>query len=130
MVQDINLQQKMQKQKAMDLFLILYIVTFQQVSGSSGKIETYGFDEHGKGEEYDHCAENLAKLIREYQPTAEIVLQMTWAYEIGYSPLGSNYGVNGKTSDLDAQNNMYNKIYDTVTYACERLATITTLTSG
>lgn len=102
------------------------IVTFQQVSGSSGKIETYGFDEHGKGEQYDHCAENLAKLIREYQPTAEIVLQMTWAYEIGYSPLGSNYGVNDKASDLDAQNNMYNKIYDTVTYACERLATITT----
>ena len=102
------------------------IITFQQVSGDSGKLKTYGFAEEDPEGVYDHCAENLAKLLRTYQPTAEIVLQETWAYEQGYSPLGSNYGVNDKASDLDAQNNMYNKIVYTVSTACERLAKITT----
>jgi len=102
------------------------IITFQQVSGDSGKLKTYGFAEEDPEGTYDHCAENIAKLLRTYQPTAEIVLQETWAYEQGYSPLGSNYGVNGKASDLDAQNNMYDKIVYTVSTACERLAKITT----
>ena len=102
------------------------IITFQQVSGDSGKLKTYGFEEEDPEGTYDNCAENLAKLLRTYQPTAEIVLQETWAYEQGYSPLGSNYGVNGKESDLEAQTNMYNKIVYTVSTACERLAKITT----
>ena len=102
------------------------IIIFQQVSGDSGKIETYGFSEFDTEGVYDNCAENLAKLIREYQPTAEIVLQETWAYEIGYSPL-KNYSLDStRKSDLAAQNNMYNKIVETVNYACERLAKVTT----
>ena len=103
------------------------IITFQQVSGDSGKIETYGFEEFDTEGKYDNCAENLAKALREHQPSAEIVLQETWAYEVGYSPL-KNYSPDSssKKADLAAQNNMYAKIVETVQYACEKLATVTT----
>lgn len=101
------------------------IITFQQVSGSSGKLETYGFAEYDTTDTYDNCAENLAKVLRKYQPTAEIVLQETWAYEQGYAGLKS-YSEDGKSTDLAAQTAMYEAIVNTVTYACEKLAQVKT----
>ena len=92
-------------------------VIFQQVSQDSGLLKTYGFDEYDPDNEYDNCAENIAKVIREFQPTAEIVLQQTWAYETGYGRLSIYGGTREK---------MHDAIVNAVSTACELLAKVET----
>ena len=96
------------------------MITIQQVSDYSGVIESYGFAEYDKEGAYDNCATNLVKLLRTYQPKAEIVLQQTWAYEDGTdkSSLTKYYNSDPKT--------MYNMIDSTVKTACELLAKVKT----
>lgn len=55
------------------------IVTIQQVSTSSWKPETF-----------QPCAENLRKYVNKHCPTAEVVLQQTWAYRTDSPNLGEN----------------------------------------
>jgi len=94
-------------------------VTIQQVSNDSGILKSYGFEEYDPEGEYENCAVNLVKLIRQYQPTAEIVLQLTWAYEKGSTHWGfANYN--------NDQETMHNAIVNTVETACELLANETT----
>ncbi len=97
------------------------IITFQQVSNDSGLIESYGFDEyeHLTDVDYDNCAENLAKLIRQYQPTAEIILQQTWAYEDN----SDHYKFGNYDHDADKMQDMIN---ETIKVACARLAEVKT----
>ena len=90
----------------LDYFLdngIYDYITVQQVSSKSGDYETYSY------------ADDLLKYIREKQPTAEILLHATWAYEKGYSTL----------YDGD-QVTMHNAILNAVTMYCEHAATLTT----
>lgn len=77
-------------------------ITVQQVSQKSGQYDTY----------VDGTADKMLKYIRERQPTAEIVLQATWAYEKGSTHFGfSNYN--------NDQDTMHNAIVDAVTKYCE-----------
>jgi len=77
-------------------------ITVQQVSQNSGKYETYT----------DGYADKMLKYLREKQPTAEIVLQATWAYEKGSTHFGfANYNKNQET--------MHNAIVDAVTKYCD-----------
>lgn len=98
------------------------IITIQQVSNSSGLIESYGFDEYEyitPDVDYDNCAENLVKVLREYQPTAEIVLQQTWSYEKGSGHVAFKY------YNYDREY-MFEQIETTINTACEKLAQVTT----
>jgi len=96
------------------------IITFQQVSDDSGRIETYGFGEDPETGEYKNCAVQLAKAIREHQPTAEIVLQQTWAYENGAATKATTLNKYYEGS-VDT---MYEMICSTVKTACEKLAEV------
>ena len=69
------------------------IITIQQVSGLSGKYETF-----------NPFANQLVKYIKSFQPNAEIRLHMTWAYSKYYGGLASNH--------YKTQENMYNCIVD------------------
>ena len=54
-------------------------VTVQQVSGSSGKYDTF-----------NPAAQELIAAIREKVPTAEIMLHMTWSYAQDYPGIAAN----------------------------------------
>ncbi|MCF0172991.1 MAG: DUF4886 domain-containing protein [Bacteroidales bacterium] len=73
------------------------IITLQQASGYSGKYDEY----------YQPYLNNLISLIQKYQPQAEIVWHMTWAYGSG-----SNHQ-HFKYYDC-SQKTMYNGIVDAV----------------
>ena len=85
------------------------IITFQQLSQWSGIYDSY----------IDDGADEALKYLREKQPDAEIVFQLTWAYE-----KNSDHSGFGKY-DND-QEKMYNAIVDAVTKYCEHAATLTT----
>jgi len=67
------------------------IITMQQVSTFSGKIETF-----------EPYMEKLIKYVRTYQPKARIMLHKTWAYEHGHERLGVYYE--------DSQEEMFRQI--------------------
>lgn len=71
------------------------IVTIQQASASSWKPETY-----------HPYADNIIKLVRQYAPQAEIVIQQTWSYNNGSQFLIPN---NKKYWGFD-QNGMYKRL--------------------
>ena len=68
------------------------IVTMQQVSSKSFKLETY-----------EPYFKNIYELVKKHAPQAEIVIQMTWSYRPEHNAFG-RWGV----SD---QNDMYNKLF-------------------
>ena len=85
------------------------IITFQQLSQWSGIYDSY----------IDDGADEALKYLREKQPTAEIVFQLTWAYE-------KNSDHSGFSKYSNDQEKMYNAIVDAVTKYCEHAATLTT----
>ena len=96
------------------------IITIQQVSNYSGLIESYGFDEYEDitpDVDYDNCAENLVKVLKEFQPNAEIVLQQTWSYEKGSSHSAF------KNYDKDREK-MFSMIEQTINIAAEKLGAL------
>ena len=84
-------------------------ITIQQVSQKSGQYDTY----------ISEKADEMLKYLREKQPKAELLLQLTWAYEKGATHAGfANY-------DKDQQK-MHDAIVDAVTRFCAYAATLTT----
>lgn len=84
-------------------------ITLQQLSNFSGQYNTYIAD----------GADDMLKYLREKEPNAEIVWQLTWAYEENSDHYGfGNYGNNQKT--------MHDAIVKAVTDYCEHAATLTT----
>ncbi|MBQ3088840.1 MAG: DUF4886 domain-containing protein [Clostridia bacterium] len=85
-------------------------ITIQQVSGNSGKIDTF-----------EPYLSELIKYFKEVCPNAEIRLHMTWAYEHEYSGL-SNYE--------NSQTVMYESIIDTYLQASKNHGYVRLIPSG
>lgn len=84
-------------------------ITLQQLSNYSGMYDTY----------IEDGADEMLKYLRKKQPTAEIVWQLTWAYEKESDHSGfKNYDNNQQT--------MHKAIVDAVTQYCEHAAALTT----
>ena len=84
-------------------------ITLQQLSQNSGQYDTY----------IEDGADEALRYLREKQPDAEIVWQLTWAYEKESDHSRFSY------YDYD-QEKMHNAIVDAVTRYCEHAATLTT----
>lgn len=77
------------------------IITLQQVSALSGKIETY----------FPYI-ENIIGFVKEVQPKSDILLHRTWSYEIDFNhPCFNNYNYD--------QQQMFSEICDTTNQVSE-----------
>ena len=79
------------------------VVTLQQVSGKSGKYETF-----------KPYLEELVSYVKKYAPNAKIYLHQTWAYEDNSKILYNNYSTESGKEMYKLLEAAYNKAYEDI----------------